>query len=384
MAERIVPPGGVYLGRARHPGFAHPLVITTHDGEVFDITSADAPTMRDVCEMADPVGFVEAARDTPIGTLDELAENSRAATRNPALPCLLAPIDLQAVKACGVTFVVSLLERVIEEQARGEPGRARALRGELVALIGDDLSELEPGSDAAEAVKQALIEKGMWSQYLEVGIGPDPEVFTKCPPMAAVGYGAEIGVLAASKWSNPEPEVVLVVASDGRIVGASLGNDVNLRDFEGRSALLLGKAKDNNASASVGPFVRLFDGNFTIDSVKRAEVELTVSGADGFEMTGRSAMDEISRPPEALVEAAIGAHHQYPDGLALYLGTMFAPVEDRDVAGEGFTHHTGDLVRIASAEIGVLENRVQDATRCAPWTYGARALMDDLAAANLI
>lgn len=384
MAERIVPRGGVYVGRARHPDFAYPLVITAHDGEVFDITSADAPTVRDVCEMAHPVAYVEAARDTPIGALDAIADNSRAPTRNPALPYLLAPVDLQSVKACGVTFVVSLLERVIEEQARGDAGRARALRDELVALIGDDLSELEPGSDAAQAVKQALIEKGIWSQYLEVGIGPDPEVFNKCPPMAAVGYGAEIGVLGSSKWSNPEPEVVLVVASDGRIVGASLGNDVNLRDFEGRSALLLGKAKDNNASAAIGPLVRLFDENFTIASVKRAEVELSVSGEDGFELTGRSAMAEISRSPEDLVAAAIGAHHRYPDGLALYLGTMFAPVEDRDVAGEGFTHHTGDVVRIASAEIGVLENRVQDATRCPPWTYGARALMDDLAAAKLI
>ncbi|MEX0628519.1 MAG: fumarylacetoacetate hydrolase family protein [Cucumibacter sp.] len=384
MAEPIVPQGGVLLGRVRHPDVAHPLVVTVHDGEVFDITGKRAPTVRDVCELADAVSHVETARDRPIGPLDEIAANSRQQTRQPGKPYLLAPVDLQAIKACGVTFVVSLLERVIEEQARGDPGKAKALRGELTGLIGDDLSALEPGSDAAMAVKEALIGRGIWSQYLEVGIGPDPEVFTKGQPLSAVGYGAEVGVLASSKWNNPEPEVVLIVASDLRIVGASLGNDVNLRDIEGRSALLLGKAKDNNASGAIGPFIRLFDGEFTLETVKRAELTMTVEGEDGFAMTGRSSMRQISRPPEALVAATSGAHHQYPDGFALYLGTMFAPVEDRDKAGEGFTHHLGDVVRIACPELGVLQNRVRPATECAPWTYGVRQLMADLSAAQLI
>lgn len=382
MAERIVPHGGVFVGRVRHPDHGHPLIVTEHDGEVFDITSRDAPTMRDLCEMEDPVAYVEAARDDPIGTLADFAENSWR--RPPDAAYFLAPVDLQAIKACGVTFAVSMLERVIEEQARGEPARATALRAELTELIGSDLSDLVPGSDAAMALKEALIEKGLWSQYLEVGIGPDPEVFTKAPPMAAVGFGAEVGIHPASSWNNPEPEVVVVGNSHGAIVGATLGNDVNLRDVEGRSALLLGKAKDNNASAAIGPMIRLFDGDFTLDTISQATVRLTVEGDDGYTLEGESSMGEISRSPEALMAATMGPHHQYPDGVALYLGTMFAPVDDRDVAGEGFTHRVGDVVTVATDTLGFLRNTVRLTTDCAPWTYGTRQLMGDLAAAGLI
>src|SRR5206468_4622848 len=176
----------------------------------------------------------------------------------------------------------SMLERVIEEKARGNPAAATAIRAEIVALIGDDLSKLKPGSPEAMRLKEVLISQDAWSQYLEVGIGPDAEIFTKAQPMAAVGTGAAIGVLAASTWNNPEPEVVVVVNSRGEIVGASLGNDVNLRDLEGRSALLLGKSKDNNASTAIGPFIRLFDKTLTLDDVRRAQVRLTVKGDDGF------------------------------------------------------------------------------------------------------
>ena len=233
-------------------------------------------------------------------------------------------------------------------------------------------------------VKETLIARGVWSQYLEVGIGPDAEIFTKCQPMASVGYGADIGILPVSEWNNPEPEVAVVVSSTGRIVGATLGNDVNLRDVEGRSALLLGKAKDNNASASQGPFVRLFDGTFTLETVKKAEIALKVSGEDGFVLEGSSSMSQISRSPEALVGSAIGRHHQYPDGFVLYLGTMFAPVQDRGGAGKGFTHKPGDIVSISTPSLGTLSNRVRLATECEPWTYGTSHLLRDLSRAGLL
>ena len=379
----IVPPQGILLGRARAPGRAYPLVVTVRDGALVDITSKRAPTVRDVCELDDPVGHVASARAEVIGGVAEALANSWADARAADAPWLLSPIDLQAIKASGVTFVASLLERVIEEQARGEPARAEALRKEIADLIGADLSRLVPGSEMARELKAALIAKGIWSQYLEVGIGPDAEIFTKAQPMSSVGYGADVGLHPISSWNNPEPEIALAVSSKARIVGATLGNDVNLRDVEGRSALLLGKAKDNNASASLGPFIRLFDGEFTLETVRSAEIELMVTGEDGFEMDGASTMREISRTPESLVEATIGPHHQYPDGFVLYLGTMFAPVMDRDRPGEGFTHKDKDIVRISTPALGTLENRVRLSTDCEPWTYGASHLMRDLCKAGL-
>ncbi|WP_245468859.1 fumarylacetoacetate hydrolase family protein [Mesorhizobium sp. M7D.F.Ca.US.004.01.2.1] len=328
---------GVFLGRARSPAAPHPLVVTVRDGTVFDITSRAAPTVRDICEMPDPAGHVLSAKGRPIGSLDDIAANSFEAKRDPAKPYLLSPVDLQAVKASGVTFVVSLLERVIEEQARGSAEKADAIRADIAGLIGHDLSKLKPGSPEAMEIKAKLIARGAWSQYLEVGIGPDAEIFTKCQPMASVGFGADVGLHPVSTWNNPEPEIAMIAASSGRIVGATIGNDVNLRDVEGRSALLLGKAKDNNASAALGPFIRLFDDTFSIDDVKRAVVRLKVEGEDGFSLEGASSMAEISRSPEELVAAAMGSHHQYPDGLALYLGTMFVPAKDRAKSGGGFT-----------------------------------------------
>lgn len=383
-AQSILPKQGVFVGRALLPGLIGPRIVTARPDGVFDITSKVAPTVRDICEMRDPAGFVARAEGPFVGTLADLGANSSTTTRDATRPSLLSPVDLQAVKAAGVTFVVSLLERVIEEQARGDPARAEVLRSEMTGLIGAELSKLVPGSEAAMAVKAALIARGMWSQYLEVGIGPDAEIFTKCQVLASVGYGADIGLHPISSWNNPEPEVAVVCASDGRIVGATLGNDLNLRDVEGRSALLLGKAKDNNASAALGPFVRLFDRTFTLDIVKKAEVTLEVVGLDGFRLEGRSSMAQISRAPEALVAAALGTHHQYPDGMVLYLGTMFAPTKDRDAPGQGFTHKLGDVVTISTPALGTLTNRVRLSTECPPWTYGASALMRDLAAAGLL
>ena len=383
MAHSIVP-DGILIGRARVPGLAHPRVVTVRQGEVIDITAKGAATVRDVAESLDPVGHVRSATGTSLGPVDALLGNSWGGKIDAGKPSLLSPIDLQAVKAAGVTFVVSLLERVIEEQARGDKAKSDALRKDILGLIGTDLSQLVPGSDAAMKVKETLIARGVWSQYLEVGIGPDAEIFTKCQPMASVGFGADVGILPISEWNNPEPELVMVVTSTGKIIGATLGNDVNLRDVEGRSALLLGKAKDNNASASLGPFVRLFDGEFTIETVKQADIALSVTGEDGFELTGVSNLSQISRSPESLVEASIGRHHQYPDGFVLYTGTMFAPVKDRGGVGKGFTHKMGDKVSISTPSLGTLTNTVRLATECPEWTYGASHLMRDLAKADLL
>ncbi|WP_343082295.1 fumarylacetoacetate hydrolase family protein [Ostreiculturibacter nitratireducens] len=366
---------GLWLGRAEVPGVG-PSVITLRNGDVMDITSRTAPTVRDVLELADPAGHVLAAEGNTVGRLDDILAGKGAR--------LLAPCDLQAVKACGVTFARSMVERVIEERAAGDAAKAEAIRERIGAAIGASLSGLVPGSEAAQRAKAALISEGLWSQYLEVGIGPDAEVFTKCLPMAAVGHGAKVGLHPVSRWNNPEPEVVLAVSSAGRILGATLGNDVNLRDVEGRSALLLGKAKDNNASASVGPFIRLFDDSFTLDDVRRAEVELRVEGKDGFVLDGRSSMSEISRDPADLVKQMLGRHHQYPDGAMLYLGTMFAPVQDRDGKGQGFTHHIGDVVTISARDLGELRNEVALSTECPEWTFGTAALMRNLADRGLL
>ncbi|MGC4026273.1 MAG: fumarylacetoacetate hydrolase family protein [Mesorhizobium sp.] len=382
-AAIALPSTGTYLGRLSVPGTVYPLVVTVRDGEVFDITSKDAPTVRDICEMDDPASYVQKAKGRRVGSMAEIASNSLG-VRDGKKAVLLSPVDLQAVKASGVTFVVSLLERVIEEQARGSAEKADAIRADIASLIGEDLSKLKPGSKEAIEIKAKLIERGVWSQYLEVGIGPDAEIFTKCQPMASVGFGADVGLHPVSTWNNPEPEVAVVASSKGKIVGATLGNDVNLRDVEGRSALLLGKAKDNNASASLGPFIRLFDDSFSIDDVKSATVNLSVTGEDGFVLEGSSSMSEISRSPEELVAAAMGKHHQYPDGMVLYLGTMFAPTKDRDAKGHGFTHHIGDVVTISNEKMGALVNRVRLSTECTPWTYGASHLLRGLSKAGLV
>ena len=379
-----LPRDGAFLGRARAPGKAHPLIVTVRNGTVFDITSKAAPTVRDVCEMDEPAAYLRAADGRAIGTLADIERNSFEHGRNPARPFLLSPVDLQSVKASGVTFVASLLERVIEEQARGAPEKAQAIRADITQLIGSDLSKLTPGSPAAMTCKEKLIARGVWSQYLEVGIGPDAEIFSKCQPLASVGFGADVGLHPISRWNNPEPEIAVIVSSRGRIEGACLGNDVNLRDVEGRSALLLGKAKDNNASAALGPFIRLFDETFALNDLKKVDVRVRVVGEDDFSLEGSSSMAAISRSPEQLVAAAMGPHHQYPDGMVLYLGTMFVPSTDRGEPGKGFTHRIGDMVTISTPRLGALVNRVRLSPDCAPWSYGARQLMRDLARAGLL
>ncbi|NNE80333.1 MAG: fumarylacetoacetate hydrolase family protein [Silicimonas sp.] len=372
MAERRVSvegldPEGLWLGRAELPGVG-PAVITLRDGVAVDITAKSAPTVRDLLDREDAADYVRTAPAAPL----------------PETATWLAPCDLQPVKACGVTFAGSMVERVIEEQAAGDPDKAEGIRVRVGARIGDSLSNVVPGSDEAMSVKAALIEEGLWSQYLEVGIGKDAEVFSKAQALSSVGQGADIGLHPGSVWNNPEPEIVLAVNSRGDIPGATLGNDVNLRDFEGRSALLLSKAKDNNASCAIGPMIRLFDASFTLDHVRQAQLSMTVTGEDGYVLQGHSSMAEISRDPEDLVAQTIGRHHQYPDGFMLFLGTLFAPTEDRDEPGQGFTHKLGDRVEISSPGLGVLQNRVQLSTECPPWTFGTAALMRNLAVRGLL
>jgi fumarylacetoacetate (FAA) hydrolase family protein len=375
---------GTLVGRVWLPGDPPgPAVVSIRADGVYDLTPL-APTMSELCNAQDPAALARSAAAGRIGDLAPVLANSRWDRRDPALPWLLAPVDLQAIKAAGVTFARSMLERVVEEQVKGDPSRAAAIRQRIEAVVGPDLRAVRPGSEAARRLKEHLVAQGAWSQYLEVGIGPDAEIFTKAQPMSAVGHGSEAGIHPKSQWNNPEPELVLVVSAAGRIVGATLGNDVNLRDVEGRSALLLGKAKDNNASCALGPFIRLIDAGFGLEDLRAAEVGLSIAGEDGFALSATSSMREISRDVEELAGQAIGPHHAYPDGLVLFCGTMFAPVEDRDAPGQGFTHHRGDIVAISAARLGTLANRIEDCTRIPPWAFGAGALLRNLAARGLL
>lgn len=374
------------IGRLWQPGLGPTLVGVLGDG-LHDLSRL-APTCSELLEHSDAAARVRIALASGlaprIADLDAALANSQEDVRDESKPWLLAPCDLQVIKASGVTFVESLLERVIEEQARGDASKAEAIRAALSSVLGDNLAGIVPGSPQAMKVKEVLIAQGAWSQYLEVGIGPDAEIFTKAPVLSAVGTGADIGIHAKSVWNNPEPEVVLAVNSRGQTVGAALGNDVNLRDFEGRSALLLGKAKDNNASCAIGPFIRLFDQHFGIEQARRITVGLTVRGTDGFTLHGESSLTKISRDPLDIVSHAIGAHHDYPDGLVLFLGTMFAPTQDRHGPGQGFTHEVGDEVVIAAPELGALVNRVLHSDQAARWNFGIGALMRSLARRGLL
>ncbi len=374
---------GALAGRIWRPEAGGPAVVAIRGEGVFDISSEFA-TLRDLCEAPSAAVRLRAANGERVASLDALVANSPLERRDFKRPWLLAPLDLQAIKAAGVTFAASMLERVIEERTRGDNSKAAGIRAEMVRLIGDDLAALKPGSPAAQRLKEGLIAQGAWSQYLEVGIGPDAEIFTKSQPMSAVGHGADAGFLQSSAWNNPEPEVVLAVNSRGAVIGATLGNDVNLRDIEGRSALLLGKAKDQNASCAIGPFLRLFDQTFSLDDVRAMYVELSVEGQDGFTLNGGSSIAKISRDPIDLVSQMIGPHHQYPDGAFLFLGTMFAPIADRDAPGKGFTHKPGDIVSISAGKVGRLTNRMRYAQDCPAWEFGVGALMRNLAARGLI
>jgi fumarylacetoacetate (FAA) hydrolase family protein len=375
------------VGRAWVPGpNAGPSPVAIAGGLVYDLSPV-AVTSAELLNAADPAALVRkrlAVPSRPLGPVAELLENTHADRRDPAKPFFLAPVDLQAVRACGVTFIASMLERVIEEQAHGDPAQAESLRKTIGEEIGGELRSIRPGSPEAMRLKDSLIKRGVWSQYLEVGIGSDAEVFNKAQPMSAVGTGADIGILESSSWNNPEPELVLAVNRAGKVVGATLGNDVNLRDWEGRSALLLGRAKDNNASCAIGPFIRLLDGRFGLDDLRRLRIEVQVTGTDGFEVKGGYSLTQISRDPLDLAAQAVNRNHQYPDGLVLFLGTAFSPTQDRGEPGRGFTHKLGDVVTIRSPSLGTLSNRIGYCDRIAPWTFGAGDLMRNLAARGLI
>ncbi len=374
---------GTLVGRAWVPGVTGgPSPVVLRDDGVYDL-SATYATLSDLLDADEPAQTVRRTQGRFIGSVASVLANTRP-DADPALPHLLAPADLQVIKAAGVTFAASMIERVIEEQAKGDPARAEGVRRTVVEAIGSDLRAVKPGSPEAAHLKSVLVAQGLWSQYLEVGIGPDAEVFTKAPVLAAIGTGNPVGIHPKSAWNNPEPEVVLAVTRRGDIVGATLGNDVNLRDFEGRSALLLSKAKDNNASCAVGPFIRLFDETFSLDDVRRCELTLRVEGADGYVLSGKSSMAQISRDPADLVAQTLNGNHQYPDGFLLFLGTLFAPTEDRDHPGGGFTHKVGDTVRIESPLLGALCNSVTRSDAATPWTFGIGALMRNLAARGLL
>jgi len=365
------------IGRLWVPGRGA-LPATLDSSRLLDLSPL-APTCSQVLELDDPASRIAEAMASgalpTLAGLDAVLANSDEDRRDPREAWLMAPCDLQVVKASGVTFVASMLERVIEEQARGDPARADGIRRDLAAIVGQDLASVVPGSEEAAEVKRVLLERGAWSQYLEVGIGPDAELFTKAPVLSAVGSGAHVGIHPSSDWNNPEPEIVLTVSSRGRVVGASLGNDVNLRDFEGRSALLLGRAKDNNGSCAIGPFIRLFDERFGLDEVRACTLRLEVDGPEGFRLDTEGRMSGISRDPLSIVEQAINRNHQYPDGLMLFLGTMIAPTQDRRGSGQGFTHEVGDRVCVSTPRLGMLVNRVRHSCEVVPWTYGIGALL---------
>lgn len=372
------------VGRAWNPLVGGPIVILVRGGLAFDITAEHSTMSALIDAVAEGRFVLPDAGIAPFAAFDDLVANTDETRRDDARPWLLSPIDLQAVKAAGVTFAVSMLERVIEERAGGSADAAAGIREVVLTALGGSLTSLVPGSAAAQRLKKALQEEGVWSQYLEVGIGPDAEIFTKAQTLSTVGTGMSAGIHSGSEWNNPEPEVAVVVSSDGQVVGATLANDVNLRDFEGRSALLLSKAKDNNASAAVGPLIRLFDEGFGLADVEQLEVTLRIEGAEGFELTATSSQAESSRTVRALVEQLMGAHHQYPDGAVLLLGTMFAPTQDRFHEGGGFTHRPDDIVRISTPRLGALVNRIRHSEDCPPWTFGMRALMENLARRGLL
>jgi len=480
---------GTFVGRVWRADVNGPSVVKLdNEGYLVDITTS-FPTVSALCEQENPAEAVKAVTGERIGKLSDILATTARHTKKDDKPYLLSPIDLHAVKAAGVTFAESLVERVVEKMAGGDRDKALGIRigvlsdiatilkkdgalqtlavlrqrydalqgqadnGEALRTLGVEVAQLRsesinfketpPGSKPALQIRDLLIMKfaafkideavhkyanddpaaaelvraqltrrfkqvtdavnsgkeegfsdatlkeirdflsglgtGAGKSYIEVGLGPKAEIFTKAQPMSSVGHGADAGYLEESKWNNPEPEVVLVTNSRKEIVGAALGNDVNHRDIEGMSELLLGECKDQNASCAVGPFIRLIDKtSFKQEDIDTMKVEVHVKGTDGFELYSDSSMEKISRKPEELVNQMF-KQHQYPDGAVLFCGTMFSPVKDRDEPTKGFTHKVGDHVTIRSDKLGSLTNRMDYTQNVEPWIYGVGKLMQNLA-----
>jgi len=371
---------GTLVGRALFPGvFPGPCVVAIREDGVHNI-SGTVPTMAQLLNAPNPLATLQRALRNCVylGPLESLLENSTPSTHDPLKPYLLTPIDLQAVKAVGLTFVNGLLQRFADDNG----GAATVAKMEKAAGVA--LGKILPGSEEAARLRTALMEDGLWNDTLEVGFGPDVELFTKAQPLSAVGTGAEIAVLPTSKQTFAEPEVVLMLNADGKICGATLGCDMTARDVEARSLLLLGRAKDQNATCAVGPFIRLFDQTFSLPNVQGMNLTYAFEGADDAVFTDTGSMDQIGRGLITLARQVVNEHHGYPDGVALFTGCMFKAPSSRGASDTPFTHQVGDVVIIKASPLGTLINRVNTTDKVRPWSFGMSDLMANLANRQLL
>jgi len=161
-----------------------------------------------------------------------------------------------------------------------------------------------------------------------------PELFFKANGWRVVGHGAPIRVRADSQWDVPEPELVLVVAADGGIVGYATGNDVSSRSIEGENPLYLPQAKVYDGSCAIGPGIRLCD----VDTMRDLPIALEIHRNGSAAFSGSTRTSQIKRGLEELAGWLLRELRQ-PGGVFLFTGTGIVP-------GEDFTLRSGDVVRI--------------------------------------